>query len=188
MDEVQIIALVGMPGSGKSSGVDYLTGKGFPSVYFGGITIDEVKHRGLEVNEANEKMVREELRRVEGKDAYAKRIIKQIEELASAGHKKIIVDGIYSWSEYKVFKDRFGDKVTIIAVAAPRHIRHQRLSNRPVRPLSHHEVNSRDHSEIENMEKGGPIANADYTIINDHVPAHMYAQIDKILGEVGFIS
>jgi dephospho-CoA kinase len=46
MNEVKVITLVGMPGAGKSFCVNYLTEQGYPDVYFGGITVDEVKRRG----------------------------------------------------------------------------------------------------------------------------------------------
>src|ERR1700678_3130789 len=99
MINVRIVVLVGMPGAGKSSCVTYLEQKGIPSVYFGGITVDELKARGLEVNETNEKLVREEIRTKEGKGAYAQRIIAKIDELAQQGHTKVVADGLYSWSE-----------------------------------------------------------------------------------------
>jgi dephospho-CoA kinase len=167
LEKAKLIVLVGMPGAGKSSCVDFLVKKGHPKVYFGGITIDEIKHRGLEVNPENERIVREDLRIKEGKDVYAKRIIKKIEELEAAGNSTVIVDGLYSWTEYKVFKEHFGANALIIAITAARHIRHERLVKRPVRPLTEEEVTSREYAEIENIEKGGPIANADYTVVND---------------------
>ena len=185
MNELKVVALVGMPGAGKSSCVDYLVEKGWPSVYFGGITVDEVKARGLEVNEANEKVVREDLRAKEGPGVIAKRILLKIDALQADGHKIVIADGIYSWTEYKIFKEKYGNNAVIIAIAAPRKLRHERLANRPVRPLSDEEVTAREYAEIENIEKGGPIANADYTISNDgDVPA-MLAQLDKILADAG---
>lgn len=184
-----ILTFVGMPGSGKSSCVDHIMEKypGLPPVlYFGGITVDEVKRRGQEVNEANERVVREELRRTEGRDSYAHRIAKKIDELTEQDHKRIVVDGLYMWPEYKVFKDKYDGQAVIVAVTAPRHVRHERLAHRPVRPLTSEEVNSRDYAEIENMEKGGPIANADYTITNNKAPADLYEQLDEILAEIGF--
>lgn len=187
MKEVKVIVLVGMPGAGKSSCVEHLENLGIPSVYFGGITIDEVKARGLEVNEINEKFVREDIREKEGKDAYAKRIVEKIKNLHSNGHDVIIADGLYSWTEYKLFKQTFGDNALVISIATPRKVRHQRLSNRPVRPLTENEVTSREYAEIENLEKGGPIANADYTVCNNSSLKDLLNSVDDILKTENFI-
>lgn len=181
MKDKKIITLVGMPGAGKSSCVDYLTGKGLPKVYFGGITLDEIKKRGLVINAENEKFVREDIRKQEGKDAYAKRIVSQIKVLFEEGHDIVVADGLYSWSEYKVFKDEFGDNAIIIALAADRKLRHERLAKRPERPLTGEEVSKREYAEIENIEKGGPIANADYTILNNDSPEQTLAALESVL-------
>jgi dephospho-CoA kinase len=185
MDERKVITLVGMPGAGKSFCVDYLKEKGLPSVYFGGIIVDEVKHRGLEVNEANEKMVREGLRAIEGSGVIAKRIIAQIEQLFAEGHQAVVADGLYSWTEYKIFKERFGNNAIIIAIAAPRKLRHERLAHRPVRPFTDEEVTAREYAEIENIEKGGPIANADYTIVNSETHKALLENLEGALAESG---
>ncbi len=50
---IKIIAFVGMPGAGKSSAVDYVTAKGYPKVYFGGVVLQAVKDAGLEPTPAN---------------------------------------------------------------------------------------------------------------------------------------
>ncbi|HEX5448223.1 MAG TPA: AAA family ATPase [Candidatus Saccharimonadales bacterium] len=181
MDDIQVVAPVGMPGAGKSTCVDYLVKKGLPSIYVGGLVVEEVKARGLEVNERNEKLVREDLRSKEGPGVLAKRVIPKVEELYRQGHKKILIDGLYSWTEYKIYKENFGDKLLVIAVTAPRRLRHQRLTKRPVRPLSENEANARDYAEIENIEKGGPIANADYTLTNDSDQAKLLADLDRVL-------
>lgn len=182
MSEKKIIALVGMPGAGKSSCVDYLTNTGLPKVYFGGITLAEVKKRGLEINPENEKLVREDIRAKEGKDAYANRIVAQIKELFKE-HDIVVADGLYSWSEYKVFKNEFDDNAIIIALTADRKLRHERLSTRPVRPLTDDEVTKREYAEIENIEKGGPIANADYTISNNGNPEAMFKHLEEVLSQ-----
>jgi dephospho-CoA kinase len=187
MKDIQVVALVGMPGAGKSFCTGYLVKKGFPSVYFGGITIDEVKARGLEVNEANEKIVREDLRAKEGLGVMANRIIIKLEGLYQQGHQKIVADGMYSWTEYKIFKERFGEKAVVIAITAPRQLRHERLANRPERPLTDEQVTAREYAEIENIEKGGPIANADYTIVNDGTTEKLLKGLDVILSQADFI-
>lgn len=188
MPDKKVLALVGMPGAGKSTCVEHLEAKNVPSVYFGGITIDEVKARKLEVNEKNEKFVREDIRSKEGKGAYALRIIVKVEDHFNKGHDAVVADGLYSWTEYKLFKERFADNAIIVAIAAPRKLRHERLAHRPVRPLTDAEVTAREYAEIENLEKGGPIANADYTIVNDGDPYELINKLESLLKEIKFIS
>src|SRR3989344_4995558 len=53
------------------------------------------------------------------------------------------------------------------AIRVARRIRYARLMARAVRPLTQEEAQQRDHAEIENIEKGGPIAMADYLLINE---------------------
>ncbi len=183
--EEKVIVFVGMPGAGKSVCVDYLKDKGLPFAYFGGITIDEVKRRGLEINETNEKLVREDIRAKEGKGAYAVRIIKQVEEFFEQGQSYVVVDGLYSWTEYKIFKESFGERAVIVAVVAPRFVRHTRLTTRAVRPLTEEEADARDYAEIENLEKGGPIANADFFLANDDAVESLQAKLEKLLPEAG---
>ncbi len=183
---MKIIALVGMPGAGKSTCVDYLKSLGYPDVYFGGVVVEETKKRFGETNERLEKEVREDLRVKEGKQAVAVRIIEQIGALTDQGAKRIIADGLYSWSEYKLFKEKYGDNVLIVAVVASRQLRHERIAKRPIRPLNETEITAREYAEIENIEKGGPIANADYTITNDTTPEEMIGQLDHVLVSCGW--
>ncbi len=175
-----------MPGAGKSFCVDYLKAKDIPSVYFGGITLEEVEKRGLPINEINEKMVRESIRADEGPGAYAKRIIDKIEKLFAEEHKRVVVDGLYSWTEYTLFEEHFGEQAKFVAIIAHRHQRHERLAKRPVRPLTKEEVDSRDRAEIENLEKGGPIARADYTVLNDSTPEKLLEDFNKVLDHIKF--
>lgn len=184
MQNNTILTFVGMPGAGKSTLVEYLEKKGVPNAYFGGITVNEVKRRGLEVNEVNEKMVREDLRATEGLGVMAMRIILELEEMFKQGHKVVVADGLYSWTEYKIFKEKYSDQAVIIAIAAPRKVRHERLANRPTRPLTDEEVTAREYAEIENIEKGGPIANADYTLVNDKDQQDLIDQLNALLKQL----
>lgn len=188
MTDSKVLVLVGMPGAGKSTCVDYLIAKGLPSVYFGGVVVDETQRRYGKVNEELEKGVREELRAKEGKGAIAQRMISKIEALNAEGKSRVVADGLYSWTEYKIFKERWGNDAIVIAVVAPRHIRHERLAHRPVRPFTDAEVTQREYNEIENIEKGGPIANADYTIVNTTTPEDLLKQFDAVLAETGFLT
>lgn len=185
-DNVKIVAFVGLPGVGKSSAVDYLTDKGYPKVYFGGVILQAVKDAGLDVTPDNEKIIREKLRAEEGKDVVANRIVKQINDLIAAGQHRIIADGLYSWTEYKILKHEFPGELTVVAIVAPKHLRHSRLAKRPVRPLTAEQADQRDWAEIENLEKGGPIAIADHTIINNKDLDDLYRQLDDELEHIKF--
>lgn len=184
--DIKIVAFVGLSGSGKSIAVDYLADKGYPKVYFGGVVLDELKKRGLELTQENEQPIREELRVTEGKDFIAIRIAKQIHDLISAGQHRIVADGLYSWTEYKTMKREFPGELTIVAIVSPKHLRKHRLANRPVRPLNPVQVDQRDWAEIENIEKGGPIAVADYFIHNNGSLDHLHEQIDDALNHIDF--
>jgi dephospho-CoA kinase len=181
-ENVKIIAFVGLTGSGKSSAVEYLTDKGYPKVYFGGIFYEAMKEAGLTPGDWGvEAPFREEIREQEGKDYVVKRANKQIRNLIAAGQHRIIADGLYSWTEYKVMKHEFPGELIVVAVVAPKHLRQHRLATRSDRPLNAEEVNERDRHEIETIEKGGPIAIADYYIMNDGDLEHLHAQIDQLL-------
>ncbi len=175
-----IIATVGMCGSGKSVAGERLEQLGFAKVYFGGLTIEEVKRRGLEVNEPNERAVREELRRTHGMGAFALLSLPAIEAALEAG-QRVLIDGLYSFSEYKILKKKFGDGLLLLAVFTPRRLRYSRLARRTVRPLTLEEAVSRDYSEIENLEKGGPIALADYTLVNDGARKKLVEAVNAVL-------
>lgn len=185
-ENLKILAFVGLAGAGKSTAVEYFTEKGFPKVYFGGVVLDAMKEAGVEINAENEKKFREELREEHGKDVIVNRIVEQIRRLADAGQHRIIADGLYTWTEYKILKSAFPGELTVIAVVAPRHLRYHRLSQRVVRPLTSSEAYDRDHSEIENLEKGGPIAIADHYIINNHSIEEFDKQLDVLAEEVAF--
>jgi dephospho-CoA kinase len=184
--DIKIVAFVGLAGAGKSASVDYVTEKGYPKVYFGGVVLDAMTEAGLEHTQENEKPFREELRQKEGNDFVAKRIIKQIHDLIDSGQHRIIADGLYSWTEYKTLKHEFPGEFTLVAVVSKKILRHRRLLTRPVRPLTQAEADQRDYAEIENLEKGGPIAIADHYIINDGDFDNLYIQIDDTLNDIEF--
>ena len=183
---VKIVAFVGLAGSGKSSAVDYLTEKGYPKIYFGGILYKAMEEAGVEITWESQQTFREEIREREGKDFIVKRAIKEARGLIDAGQKRIILDGLYTWSEYKILKHEFPGEITVIAIVTPKHLRKQRMANRPERPMTSEEVDQRDWAEIENIEKGGPIAIADHFIHNEGSLEKLHAEIDKVLDHIHF--
>jgi dephospho-CoA kinase len=182
----KIVAFVGLTGSGKSAAVDHVVEKGYPKIHFGNIIYAAMNEAGIEITPDSQQKFREDIREKEGKDFVVKRVIKQARDLIEAGQHRIVFDGLYTWTEYKILRHEFPGELDVIAVVAPKKLRHHRLSIRPQRPFTNEEANTRDWTEIENLEKGGPIAIADHYVMNDGDLDILYKQVDKILDDTGF--
>jgi dephospho-CoA kinase len=176
---MKVIALVGMAGAGKSEVARQFEKNGYTRIRFGDITDLEVKKRGLPLNEANERQVREQLRKEHGMAAYAKLNLPRIDEALQKSN--VVVDGLYSWEEFVLLKDYYGDKLCLVAVSTSPGTRYSRLAVRQVRPLTGKEAAERDRTEIENINKGGPIALADFTITNESSLKELQEQTQRII-------
>jgi|SRR6185503_15798123 len=160
-----ILAITGLPGSGKTEATQYIMEKtGWPKVHFGETVTNEVKRRGQPLTEENERAVREELRREHGMGAMAILNLPKIKELFA--NSSVLLESFYSWEEYLICKKEFGDNFKVLAIYASPQTRQKRLETRPIRPLNAEQFESRDYAQIENTHQAGPIARADFTIIN----------------------
>jgi dephospho-CoA kinase len=184
----KLVCLVGMTGSGKSVIADYLVKRGYSFLRFGQITLDIVKERGLEPTEVNEKKIREDVRKEHGMGAYAILNIPKFDELLKKGN--VVGDGLYSWSEYKILREKYGSNLVVLAVFAPPKLRYDRLVKRTLlstdtalrnRPATPESARARDFAEIENIEKGGPIAMSDFTLVNTGTVDELISQLEKYL-------
>ena len=178
----KIIAIVGMCGSGKSVASDYLESIGFKKVYFGGVTMEKLKESNMDITPENEKYMREKLRKELGMAAYAKILLPRIIDYSTEGD--VVLDGLYSWDEYVVLKEKLGKKLKMISIITDKELRYERLSKREIRPFTKEEAESRDISEIENLAKGGPIAMADYFILNNYDKETYIKNLKNILQEI----
>ena len=69
---MKVVSIVGMTGAGKSAIARLFEKNGFTRIRFGDVTDEEIKKRGLELNEKNERYIRELLRKEQGMSAYAR--------------------------------------------------------------------------------------------------------------------
>ena len=180
--ERKVVAVVGMAGCGKSEAAGVFAECGFTRVRFGDATDDELKKRGLPLNEKNERYVRESLRKEYGMDAYARLNLPRID--AAIKTTDVVVDGLYSWEEYILLKDYYSANFCLVAVYTSPKTRYTRLGQRVKRPLGLEEAASRDRAEIEKVNKGGPIAMADFTIINESSLEHLREEVVKVISEI----
>ncbi len=184
---------MGMCGAGKSEVAEHLKSKKeFGFVRFGQITLDKVCEMGKEPTEALEREIREKMREDYGMAAFAKLNILKFDKLLLKGD--VIGDGLYSWEEYIVLKEKYSDQLVVIATYAPPKMRYKRLEGRSerhgedddkrYRSFSKAEAESRDKSEIENLHKAGPIAMAAFTVKNTTTLDDLKRQVDDIFKEI----
>ena len=179
---MKVVSIVGMAGSGKSEAARLFQENGFTTVRFGDMTDEEVKKRGLELNEENERHIRELLRREHGMAAYARLNLSRID--SALKHSDVVIDGLYSWEEHTFLKTHYAEDFYVVAVWASPRTRYSRLTNRLSRKLPPEEAASRDRAEIEHINKGGPIAMADFTVINESSLTDLKKVVKRIISRL----
>lgn len=178
----KLIAVVGMAGSGKSIATDYLQEKGWKKIYFGGAVYDRMRKEGIEITPDSQRDYRQNLRKQYGMGAVAE-ILK--DDIAAAYEATdTVLDGLYSWDEYLILKEKFGNTLKLICVCCDKKIRYERIGKREDRPFNKEQILDRDLTEIENLAKGGPIAFADYYIFNNGNLDEYISRLNEIITDI----
>lgn len=176
----KILAIVGLAGAGKTESTEYVMKKtNWPKVYLGQAVVDGAKEQYGEVNEENERKVREALRVQHGMAALAIANLPKIKELHEKGN--MIIESLYSWEEYTKLKEEFGDDFKVLAIYTSYATRVKRLAIREFRPLTEEQLYTRDYSQIANLHQAGPIARAEWTINNEGSKEDLCKELDKII-------
>ena len=176
---MEVVAIVGMTGCGKSVAAGYFEDSGYKKIRFGDITDKEIKERGLELTEANERSVREQLRKDYGMEAYAVLNLFCID--LALKQAPVVIDGLYSWQEYTFLKQYYSQRFCVVAIWASPQTRYTRLAKRNMRPLTAEEAAGRDEAEVLNISKSGPIAMADYTVCNESSLEDLKKEVKKTI-------
>lgn len=173
-----IIAIGGLPGSGKSEVTKEFISQGFSNIYLPQVLFDILDEQGLPHNQEHERPVRERLRKEYGMAAFISLNLNQIK--TAAQHGNVTLESMYSWEEYKLLKQEFGDAFIMVAVWSPPALRQKRLSVRVERRLRPEETLQRDYAQIERVNQAGPITMADHLIINTGSISELQAQARKL--------
>ncbi len=179
-----IIAIVGLPGSGKTEAANFFTEKGLPVVSFGKIINDYITNNKLGHTEEVHKRVREDLRLKYGKAALA---ILNEEKIRKALAKNImvIIDGMRSWEEYLYLKEKFPQvHIVILALYVDKEIRYQRLAKRKERNKLLGE--ERDINELIGTNMGPTIAFADFLVKNNFSLEEFRDKLEQVYRVVYF--
>ena len=162
---MQIVAITGMPGAGKSTAAKALENIGMKRVVMGDVIREETKRRGLVVDEKNTGEVMRDLRKKYGEGAVAGLCLKSI---GKAKPDLLVVDGIRSLVEVETF-GRAG-RVLLLAIHASRERRYSLLKERGRSddPIRYETFLKRDERELD-VGIGRAIALADEVISNEHI-------------------
>lgn len=174
----KLVAIVGMCGSGKSIATLFFESKGYSKIYFGGITYEKMKEENIPYTPENDNKMRVKIRNEYGMGAYAILSLPKIKEQIKKSN--VVIDGLYSWDEYKILKDEF-PHIKLVAIIVDKEIRYERLKNRINRNYSIDESIKRDLNEIEKTAKCGPIAYADYFILNNYSLEEYQKKLENII-------
>mgnify|MGYP000331553033 CR=1 FL=1 len=173
-----IIAIVGLPGSGKTEAAGYFKNKGLPVISFGKIINEYVDKNGLpHTNEIHRKL-RKEFRKKYGMEAMAFLNEKKINQELKK-NMVLIIDGMRSWEEYLYLKKNFSNiRVVILALFVDKTLRYKRLSKRKDRKNLYGE--ERDISELIESNMGPTIAFADYLIKNNFSKEEFFDKLEEL--------
>jgi dephospho-CoA kinase len=147
----------------------------------GDVVWEEVKRRGLEINETNVGLVANELRRNEGLAAVAKRCIPLIERRGK-GKKAVFIDGIRGIAEVEEFRKAFKQRFHLLGMWASQNTRYRRITARSRQDdASDLKVfKEKDKREL-SWGMGDALALADHIIVNENTLAELHKEAAKLL-------
>lgn len=173
-----LIALSGLPGCGKTTAAEFFKVRSIPVVSMGRVVEGMLKKENKEINEENEKEIRNNLRKEYGKEAIAEVVMPEVERFLKSSDT-VVIEGLRS-EEERLFFLKIFHSIKIIFIEAAKNYRYKRLRERKIRPLKLKEAEDRDKKEIE-LGLGKIRKFSDYTIINEGDKTDFYEKLKRIL-------
>lgn len=180
-----IVAIVGLPGAGKTEAANFFKNKGLPVITFGEVVNDYIDKHNLTHTEDVHKEIREGLRIKHGKEAFA---ILNEEKIRKILEKNIIVviDGMRSWEEYIYLKKKFpGVHLYVLSLYADKNLRYQRIAKRKYRSKLYGE--QRDIDELIGTNMGSTIAYSDFLVKNNFSKEDLHDKLESVYRMIYFI-
>ena len=164
---MKIIAITGMPWSGKSEAVRIAKEQGMPVVRMGDLVWEVTKTQGLDLTEENVGRIAHEMRNKYGNDIWAQKTVEKVKKPPSS--HLILIDGIRTLDEVRYFKKTLSEDFVLIAVDASDETRYKRakIRGRADDTVDVEVMKERDRREL-GWGLGEVIAAADIVIVNEH--------------------
>jgi dephospho-CoA kinase len=126
LDDIMILVIVGLPGSGKSTAAQLLREDGFEVIELGDIWRELLRKNHIPRNDPRAtREFTKNLRLRYGKDIYAKYAYKRI----GKSKRDIVIMGVRSTYEMEYFRKHMKD-IIVIAITSPLKTRFDRLKSR----------------------------------------------------------
>ncbi|MCG3216144.1 MAG: AAA family ATPase [Candidatus Heimdallarchaeota archaeon] len=166
--KIKVIAVTGMPGSGKSVFAEYANSKEYRTVVMGDVIRAAVIEKGLDPTPEMTRQTMVELRNELGETAVAYLTCKTINRMIEDGVSRIIIDGIRSKAEVEYFIEHLGEDFAILAIHVDPAIRYERLRLRARKdaPESFEDFSKRDDAELK-LGLGETITFSNFIISNN---------------------
>ncbi len=123
---MKVVAFAGMPGSGKTAAVKVAADRGVQVLRMGDAVWDEVKRQGLPLTADEVGRVADEMRQTHGPEIWARRTLRKV----NTDDKLVVIDGLRSLAELKVFKNALGEDFILVHILCPTEVRLERVLDR----------------------------------------------------------
>ena len=164
---MRLVAITGMPGSGKDTVRSALEERGFVTVTMRRVVQRMLEEQGVEVDNRNLRELASKLREEGGPAIIAELCVPLVREAMAGEPDGIVIDGVRSYDEVEKFRELLKEELLLVAVFAPPQLRFERLKNRGETwdMKTWEEFAWRDRKEL-GWGLGGAIAMADVTLSN----------------------
>jgi dephospho-CoA kinase len=174
-----VIGVAGMRAAGKSIVNEVAKEMGVNSVEMRSIVVEMMREKGIEITNRSLREFADELRKKEGYDVVARKMIERIKGMQE---EALVVNGIRGYEELKRFKEAFGSDFMLIGVFAPQKMRFERVMKRslPEDPKSWEDFVWADEKEL-GWGVADSFAFSDYIIENTGSKEGMREEAGKLL-------
>ncbi|KKK43468.1 hypothetical protein LCGC14_0404860 [marine sediment metagenome] len=159
---MKIIAICGLPGSGKSTAIEAIKDFGIV-VSMGDIVRNEAKKKNIAPTGKNLGKIAKNLREKNGAGIIAQKCLSIIEKLKE---DVIFVDGIRSLDEVNIFRKHWKFPIIAIIVDEKKRLKWLVERARSDDPKNFKEIEERDRRELK-FGLDDILKNADYELVND---------------------
>ena len=179
-----VLAIIGLPGAGKTETAEYFAKKKLPIIHFGNVINDYIDEKRLSHTEKIHKDLRKKFRKQYGMEAFAKLNLEKISK-ALNGNSVVVIEGLRSWEEYEFLREKLGGiKIVLLQIWASKETRDERIKNRKKR--SEIRGKERDLNEVLGTNMGPTLSLSDYLVVNDRSVEDLHERLEQVYRQIYF--